>query len=243
MTLANFKSNFNWQYRMLKDAAECCGIVPDLPPPPPAPSCFNYICLGDFYNNSFFDGFQPWELTNSVSGTHYAYNFPDWNFMMLNPPYGGGFVFANDPFFLTSANSIAWMWVIQSGTPEDLTGLDAYGNDITGFLSWRKECTPKCFQGEIDITGSPYVDYVGIISEFILRQPFQGLDFTDPILSTSSLTSILQAFFGPAAYAVVTDLGSNIRSIQIYNIYTSLSQVDLYMSDTAVYSLFEIRCP
>lgn len=28
MTLANFNSNFNWQYRMLKEAADCCAIIP-----------------------------------------------------------------------------------------------------------------------------------------------------------------------------------------------------------------------
>lgn len=218
-----------------------CFSVFDCTPPPPV--CFHYIFLPDDYNNGFFDGSQPWELTNAVSGTHYAYNSPDWNVMMVNSPYGGGFAFANDPFIWTNPNGIAWMWVIQSGTPEALTGFDAFGNDITGNLSWRQECTPKCFEGEIDVTGSPLVDYISIIAEAFLRQPFQGLDFTDPILSTSSLTSILQLFFGPGVYAVVTDLGGSIRSIQIYNVYTSLTQVDLYMSDTSVWSLLEIPCP
>jgi len=41
MTLANFNSNFNWQLRALKQATECCGVVPNLPPtPPPAQNCW-----------------------------------------------------------------------------------------------------------------------------------------------------------------------------------------------------------
>lgn len=43
MTLANFNSNFNWQYRMLKQAAECCGVVPELGPSPPACLCYDLI--------------------------------------------------------------------------------------------------------------------------------------------------------------------------------------------------------
>ena len=39
MTLANFNSNFNWQLRALQQAAGCCGIVPNLPPPTP---CYCY---------------------------------------------------------------------------------------------------------------------------------------------------------------------------------------------------------
>ena len=51
MTLANFNSNFNWQLRALQQAAECCGIVPDLPPgPPPSENCwcgiFEYSMYG-----------------------------------------------------------------------------------------------------------------------------------------------------------------------------------------------------
>lgn len=44
MTLANFNTNFNWQLRALKQAADCCGIVPYVPP---VPSCYCYTITPD----------------------------------------------------------------------------------------------------------------------------------------------------------------------------------------------------
>jgi hypothetical protein len=44
MTLANFKSNFNWQLRALQQLTDCCGVVPNDPgpPPPPPTACYCY---------------------------------------------------------------------------------------------------------------------------------------------------------------------------------------------------------
>lgn len=39
MTLANFNSNFNWQLKVLQQAVDCCGIIPNLPPSTP---CYCY---------------------------------------------------------------------------------------------------------------------------------------------------------------------------------------------------------
>ena len=308
MTLANFNSNFNWQYRMLKEAAECCGIVPDLPPPTacycytitrvegscavsykdcagidqtvliergndivyicaqegsvsPAcivpgnsvtvtggtvvcddtlacqPLCFYYIALGDYFNNSFFPIFQNWQLTNSL-GTYEPYGFPtNWTSITGNQ------VFTNNSYANTAPNSIAWIWAIAPAPPEILTGVDALGNDISYLLSWNGICAaPACFYTEVDITGSPLVNEIQTAASTSFQQGFQGIDLTDPLTSTSSLTSMIQLFYGPATSIIVTDLGGNLRGITINNLYSNTT-VNITLQDFTFWSFTEIPCP
>lgn len=308
MTLANFNSNFNWQLRALQQAAGCCGIVPNLPPPTPCycyeitsitgtctieyidcdgnpqttitdknypvnvcakentvnliclapfnsatvgggtvictntvecqPLCYYYIYLPDTSNGGFIPVVQEPTLTNS-SGTFYPYSSPDWSTMMVTPPYSGNFEFTNDIFY-TASNNVAWFWTISPGSPETFTYVDAYGNDYGPQLWSNPICAPSCFSGTIEVLSTSSIYYVQFNQAGVFTQGWQ-FDITD-VNFLAFFIQVLQEFYGPLASATIINLGNNFYQLDVFNIYTELTEIYVTLQDNVTYSLYNIPC-
>jgi len=245
MTLANFNSNFNWQLRMLKEAAECCGIVPDLPPAPPPPlgDCYWYVQVNDPYCIGFGFQSQDWELNGLP--------FPvGWNNLMIAPPYGtvGNGVLMSDPLTVCGPFNFSsyYMWTIVPSTTltlPALTGFDSLGTPITYFMNGGI-CDRKCYQGTVSLgkTGSPIV--FGINTAELNASDYSILvDLTSPTVDTDFTAALGQYYPSPPMTVTVTGgpLPGDIN-IRIDGLYSTSAIITVYMDDGNSWPLNQVPC-
>ena len=244
MTLANFKSNFNWQYRMLKEAAECCGIVPDLPPgpPPPVVDCYWYTRVHDDNCIAFSPSITDWTINGVIA-------FGGWELIMQNAPYGttGNAIQYTDP--LSGCGSFAssdyhfWTVVPASVTSlPDLTGNDSNGNPVS-FSMVGPICDRKCYEGSFR---SPFgsTNVIGLTTTELNAPEFSiFVDLTSPTANTDLATQIGLFYPSPPLTTTVTVDGPDQYTIRIDGLYSIGAQVYLYMDDFATtVTLNEIPC-
>lgn len=245
MTLANFNSNFNWQLRMLKEAAECCGIVPDLPPtPPPVGDCYWYGKLHDASCLGFFSFSGDWDL----NGVFYTTGL--WPTLMQNPPYGtaGNAVQYTDPLSGCGsfANSDYYFWTVVPNTVltlPPLTGTDPNTSLPVSVTMLGPICTPKCYEGTFRSgLGSFYL--IGFNTAEINAPEYStNVDLTSPSAS-SDLTAALRTYYpSPPLNATVTVVGPDEYIIRIDGVYSLGTEIYVYMDDfVTVGTLNEIPC-
>ena len=240
MTLANFNSNFNWQLRMLKEAAECCGIIPDNPPPlPPVdcywfgkihdPNCFSFNPIGTDW---LLNGIQPFA----------------WNGLMQNTPYGtvGNAMQYTDPFSGCSsfAYSDYYFWTMVPSsvlTLPDLTGNDSNGNPALVTM-FQGACATKCYEGTLtSLFGSTIIYRIETV-EFNAGEYSFIVDLADPAVNTN-FTLSLGAYYPPTLNVTVTVVAPNQYTIRIDGLYSAGSQVNVYLDDgSSSTTLGEVPC-
>lgn len=245
MTLANFKSNFNWQYRMLKEAAECCGIVPDLPPapPPPVADCYWYTKVHD--NTCSF--FNPVSATWTLNGVDV---FSGWQSIMQNPPYGtvGNAIQYGDPLSGCGSGNLSdfYLWtVVPSTVPvlPILTGNDSNGN-LVNYPMLGPICGRKCYEGSFRSSfgstivwgfNTAEVNAPGNYSLFV--------DLTDPGVDSAFAAQLGQYYPSPPLSVTVTVLGPDEYNIRIDGVYSLGGAIYIYMDDNVtVAELLEVPC-
>jgi hypothetical protein len=244
MTLANFNSNFNWQLRALQQAAECCGIVPDLPPgpPPPVTDCYWYVQVNDPYCIGFGFQSQDW----SLNGLDYP---SGWFSLMTAPPYGttGNGMSFDDPLAGCGSFTFSsyYMWTVVPPTTltlPALTGFDSLGNPVTYFMNGGI-CGTKCYEGSFrSVFGSIYV--YGIITAELNASTYSiFVDLTSPTASADFTTELGKFYPAPPLNVTVTINGLDDYTIRIDGLYSLGVTVDVLMDDgITVGTLNEIPC-
>jgi hypothetical protein len=242
MTLANFNSNFNWQLRALKQAAECCGIIPDNVPPLPPVDCYWYVQVNDVYCSGFSFLSQEWELNGlPFSG--------GWNNLMIAPPYGtvGGGLLVLDPLtpcgFFSSYSSY-YMWTILPSTTltlPALTGFDSLGNPVS-YNMLGPICGTKCYEGTFRSVFGSTIVYGMNTAEFNISNYSIFIDLTDPGASVN-FTAMLVSYYGPGASGTVTIVGPDEYTLTINNINSLGTFVNIFMDDGVTTGVLnEIPC-
>lgn len=247
MTLANFNSNFNWQLRMLKEAADCCGIIPDVPPTPPPPvvDCYWYGKLHDPNCFSFGAPFGgDWDL-NGV-----GYTSGSWPTLMQNPPYGtvGNAMQYTDP--LSGCGSFAssdfYFWTVVPSTVltlPPLTGTDPTTLSPVSVTMLGPICTTKCYEGTFRV-GTGSVNMIGFLSAEINASEYSMfVDLTDPGASLNLTTEIGRYYPSLPLSVTVTIVGPDEYTIRIDGLYSLGTEVYVYMDDfVTVGTLNEVPC-
>lgn len=217
MTLANFNSNFNWQLRMLKEAADCCGIVP--PPPPPVPKC---LWLGNANNGgdtlSFENPITTWAgdyYFNGVNGQA-AYQLDLGVFSLTDQ--------------LTPSTFFVWSLEDGGSAPIGWTF-----NGYQGPVTWTDQycdTSKGCYEtsGTFDTAASVlHCTYLTLSTGHTL-----DFNFTAGNIDDSSVTIYLQGIFGGQATITSNiDWGNGTYSIKIDNAYNAISPVQIELFDKA----------
>lgn len=240
MTLANFNSNFNWQLRALQQAAECCGIVPDLPPA--SQNCYFYTFFSD-PNCAYFNSISTdWVL----NGFTFLMGWPN---LMVTPPYGStgnGVSYIDFSSGCGSFNASSYyMWTMVPTTTltlPPLVGNDSNGNPVS-YPMLGPICGTKCYEGSlISFTGTTYV-YSIVTAEVNASAYSIFVDLSSPTASDDFVNQL--SIFYPAASITVNIVvnAPNDYTIRINNLYSLSMQVDLFMDDgVSAGSLFEVPC-
>lgn len=243
MTLANFNSNFNFQLRALQQAAECCGIVPDLPPepPPPVTDCYWYVQVNDPYCTGFSPFPQEWEL----NGLPYS---NVWSNLMIAPPYGtngGGTNFADPLVGCGSFNySSYYMWTMVPSTTLSLpalNGFDSFGNPITYFMN-GPICSTKCYEGSFSSLFGSSIVYGINTGELNASDYSIFVDLTSPSAS-SDFASQLRIYYPlPPLNVSVRVNAPNDYTIRIDGLYSLGAVVNVLLDDGTIGVLNEVPC-
>ena len=245
MTLANFNSNFNWQYRMLKEAADCCGIVPDLPPAPPPPivDCYWYATVHDPNCIGFGTFAFDWTLNGEPVWTGL------WPSLMQNPPYGSAGSALQYTDNLSGCGAYAYsdyyFWTVVPSTVltlPDLTGNDSNGNPVTVKML-GPVCATKCYEGSFRSTlGSIFA--IGFNTAEVNATDFSiVVDLTDPGASASFTTQLGQFYPSPPLNVIVTVLAPDEYNIRIDGLYSTGTVVYVFMDDgVTIGELYAITC-
>jgi hypothetical protein len=244
MTLANFNSNFNFQLRALQQAAECCGIVPDLPPAPPPPvvDCYWFGKLHDGTCSQFSTFTANWTL-NGVEV------FSGWNTLMVAPPYGtvGNAIQYTDN--LSGCSNIPndyYFWTVVPSTTltlPSLIGNDGNGDPITVDM-FGPICDRKCYEGVVSLgkAGSPIVN--GINTAEVNATDYSiFVDLLDPNVDINFAVALGQYYPSPPMTVTVTSgplLGD--RTIRIDGLYSTSATITVYMDDGNTGTLNLVPC-
>lgn len=245
MTLANFNSNFNFQLRALQQAAECCGIVPDLPPAPPPPvvDCYWFGKLHDGTCTQFNSFPVIWTL-NGVEV------FSGWNTLMTNPPYGtvGNAVQYTDNLAGCgpSSNSEYYFWTVVPSTTltlPSLIGNDGNGDPITVDMV-GPICDRKCYEGVVSLgkAGSPIVN--GINTAEVNATDYSIIvDLLDPNVDINFAVALGQYYPSPPMTVTVTS-GPLVGdfNIRIDGLYSTSATITVYMDDGNTGTLNLVPC-
>ena len=244
MTLANFNSNFNFQLRALQQAAECCGIVPDLPPAPPPPvvDCYWFGKLHDGTCTQFNSFPVIWTL-NGVDV------FSGWNTLMTNPPYGtvGNAVRYTDNLAGCgpSSNSEYYFWTVVPSTTltlSSLIGNDGNGDPITVDMI-GPICTPKCYEGTFRSAFGSTIVYGINTGEVNATEYSLFIDLSDPNVDINFAVALGQYYPSPPMTVTVTVVGPDEYTIRIDGLYSLGTQVNVYMDDAVtIGTLNEVPC-
>jgi hypothetical protein len=244
MTLANFKSNFNWQYRMLKEAADCCGIVPDLPPTPPPPvvDCYWYAKVHDTSCLQFNPNIASWTL-NGVDV------FSSWSTLMYNSPYGtiGNAQQYTDnlsgcgPFSFSEYH----LWTVVPSTVlslPPLVGNDSDNNPVS-YSMLGPICASKCYEGTFRSGLGSFIVYGINTAEFNATDFSFYVDLSDPGVNSAFTTELGRYYPSPPLNVTVTIIGPDEYTIRIDGLYSTSTVVYLYIDDgVTVGELYEIPC-
>ncbi len=245
MTLANFNSNFNWQLRALQQAAECCGIVPDLPPapPPPVTDCYWFGKLHDGTCTGFLSFSADWTL-NGIPV------FAGWATLMQNPPYGtvGNAIQYTDN--LTGcgsfSNSDYYFWTVVPSTTlalPSLIGNDSNGDPLTVDMT-GPICDRNCYEGVVSLgkTGSTIV--FGINTAELNATDYSiFVDLNSPTVDTDFAAALGQYYPSPPMTVTVT--GGPLptdRNIRIDGLYSTSATITVYMDDGNTGTLNLVPC-
>ena len=217
MTLANFNSNFNWQLRMLKEAADCCGIIP--PIPPPVSKC---LWLGNADIGDSWIGFE--NPSASWSGEYYINGV---NGQAAYQSDLGVFSYTDQ---LTPSTFFVWSLEDGGSAPTGWTY-----NGGTQQLNWTTsycDTSKSCFEtfGTFDTAASVLrCTYLTLSTGHTL-----DFSFTSGNIDDSSVTIYLQGIFGGQATITSNiDWGNGTYSIKIDNAYNAISPVQIELFDRA----------
>lgn len=230
---------------MLKEAADCCGIVPDLPPgpPPPVANCYWYTKVHDNSCTFFNPGSATWTLNgiDVISGS--------WPFIMQNPPYGtqGNAVQYVDPFSgCGSFNpSDFYFWTMVPSTVltlPDLTGNDYNGNPVS-YPMIGPICDRKCYEGSfISVSGSSIV-WGFSTAEINASEISLFVDLLSPTVNDDLTGQLRQYYPYPPLSATVNILRPGEYTIRISGVYSLGTEFYVYLDDgVTVGTLNEIPC-
>ena len=240
MTLANFNSNFNWQLRMLKEAADCCGIVPDLPPAPVV-DCYWYTKVHDNSCSFFNDVFAAWDLNGQPTF--------NWSSLMVNPPYGttGYAIQYSDNSSGCGFSSYAdfYLWTVVPSTISSLpqlTGIDSFGNPVF-YNMFGPICTPKCYVGTLfSSTGTSIINAFNT-AELNVTDYSIFIDLLDPAVNFNFTNQLASFYPAPPLSVEVTVVAPNEYSIKITGLYSSSNTLYFFLDDfVSVGELYEVPC-
>ena len=227
MTLANFNSNFNWQLRMLKEAAECCGIVP---PPPPPPLCdnFRYATVSSVFGASLYN-FTGWTIDGLDFNSNYVAVAASKGCSTNNPVTN-----LAEPFF--GQEVILWYY----GTVDPVfTVLDDIGNPIA--LNWKTICTKTCYETQIPGPFSFITDIVSGV-DFVTFTIFPNktwganLDVSNPS-DIAAAEAYYKQLSGASTTIVSTyDAINDLYTVQVRDVYLA------YAPTWGSFSFYEIPC-
>ena len=242
MTLANFKSNFNFQLRALQQATECCGIVPDNVPPAPAVDCYFYTFLYDPACFSFNITTTDWVLNG------FTFDM-GWNNIMVLPPYGtigNGQAYVDPSSGCGAFNySSYYLWTVVPSTTltlPPLVGNDSNGNPVS-YPMLGPICDRKCYEGSFRSGLGSTIIYGINTAELYATDYSFFVDLSSPTASSDFVNQL--GIFYP-----VTPIGVNIienapgdYTIRIDGLYSLGVTVDILMDDgITVGTLNEIPC-
>lgn len=211
MTLANFNSNFNWQLRMLKEAAECCGIVPVVPPP--RTCCYYAVFTAD----GKYTIYNPQTL---------GYEILDADTVNGIMPFLGGFgnVLSNDVLSVTTTCTLGF--ILTEGDPIPTVDIrDGALNPVV--LNWVPYCNERCYTITVPMSDSKVVQIFTNVEGYTIQtfpvvsgvQP-SPLELSDPASVASYGGSILTSLYGPQTVLFLENDGVNY-TVRISNIYTA----------------------
>lgn len=226
MTLANFNNNFNWQLRMLKEAADCCGITPDIPQPPLPPLCFWYLQPGDIYGTSWFPFVQQYELDGVLGDANWPAYFASTNWP-IDPAIATGRYYRDVSYpGFTEAVDPYWVYVMSRVQPQSVTGIDNFGfpidcNVYPTWCNWTAVCEPTCYRSVI-IDNGDYrnIFFTGWQTSEIGPYVLPGYTIMDPNLPLL-MTAELQRFYGPAAAITIDNPNPDEYVVTVVNVYTN----------------------
>ena len=245
MTLANFNSNFNFQLRALQQAAECCGIVPDLPPTPPLVfDCYFYTFITDPTCTAFNIVAVEWEL-NSIPFSFGWYN------LMIASPYGtvgNGYQYT-DPLNGCGAgvfnNSSYYMWTVVPSTTltlPPLVGNDSNGNPVS-YPMLGPICDRKCYEGSFRSGLGSTIIYGINTAEVNAGEYSFYVDLSLPSANLDFVNALGQFYPSTPIGVTITENAPGDYTIRIDGLYSLGTQVFLFMDDNiTVGVLDEIPC-
>jgi hypothetical protein len=223
MTLANFKSNFNWQLRALQQLTDCCGVVPDIPPNPPVPPAQECIYVG-FINLNGGGGLSDYTLTDNVTPLINAYGEGYLRTLMQSQQ---GDVYA--PFYDPTnfiLNGIHLYYVGTSANNIDVNFFGGYFGTInfTRLSDLSIQCQPvscytltfpTAYYQLVDISFS-FAPLQILSSNLISSAPFYNyINVTNVV----DMTTLINQIYGSSAVYAIVDNGNDTYTITITNAY------------------------